>query len=52
MTNILMLNVFQQFEFPVGPFAEDGCAEWFHDFLDGDRRACELILGGTIGDVD
>ena len=47
-----MLDMFKQFEFSVGSFAKDGCTEWFHDFLDGDRRACELILGGTTGDLD
>lgn len=39
-----MLYVLQKLEFSVCTFAEDGCAEGFHDLLDRDGRASELIL--------
>lgn len=46
-TDILVLNVFEEFELTVGAFGEDGRAEGFHDLLDGDGCTCELILCRT-----
>ena len=40
-----MLNVLQEFELSVRPFAEHWRAERFHDLLDSDRCSCELVLG-------
>jgi hypothetical protein len=42
-----MSQVFEQFEFTIGSFGQDRCAEWFHDFLDGNRLACQLVLCRT-----
>lgn len=46
-TYVLMLDVFQQLEFAIGAFAEDGCAKGFHDLLYRHGGLCELVLCGT-----
>lgn len=46
-TNVFMLNVLEEFELAVGAFGENRRAEGFHDLLDGDGCARELIFGGT-----
>lgn len=43
-TDVFVLYVFEKFELSVGAFAEDRRAKGFHDLLDRDRRACELIF--------
>lgn len=36
---VLVLYVFQQLEFAIRSFAQDGCTEGFHDLLDRDGGA-------------
>ena len=43
-THIFMLDVLQELELTVCPLGEDGGAEGFHDLLDRDILACELVL--------
>ena len=42
-----MLNMFEELELSVGTLGKDGGAKRFHDLLDRDRRARQLILGGA-----
>ena len=46
-TYILVLDVFQELELPVGAFGEDGGAEGLHNLLDRDLGAGELVLSGV-----
>ncbi len=46
-THVLVLNMFQQLEFAISSFAEDRSAEGFHDLLNRDGGACELVLCRT-----
>jgi hypothetical protein len=46
-TDVFMLDVLEEFELAVGAFGEDRRAEGFHDLLDGDGCACELVFCGT-----
>ena len=42
-----MLDMLKEFELAVGALGEDRRAEGFHDLLDGDGCACELVFGRT-----
>lgn len=42
-----MLDVLEEFELAVSAFREDRCAKGFHDLLDGNGCACELVFCGT-----
>ena len=46
-----MLNVFQKFQFTVGPLRQDRRAEGLHDLLHCDGDACKLVLCGTVGPI-
>jgi hypothetical protein len=43
-----MSQVLEQLQFSVRPLAQHGGREGLHDFLDGDRSAGQLVLGGTV----
>jgi len=42
-----MLDMLEKFELAVGALGEDRRAEGFHDLLDGDGCACELVFCRT-----
>lgn len=42
--HILMLEVLEQFQFPIGSLCKYRSTEWLHDLLDRNRLSCELIL--------
>ena len=46
--HVLMLNVFQKFQFTVSPLRQDRRAKGLHDLLHCDGDACELVLCGTV----
>lgn len=46
-TYVLVLYVFQQLEFAIRSFAQDGCTEGFHDLLDRNGGTCQLVLCRT-----
>lgn len=46
--DVLVLDVLEEFEFAIGALSEDGSRKGFHDLLDGDGGACELIFGRTV----
>ncbi len=48
-TYILVLYVLQELQFPVSSLAQNGSAKRFHDLLDRNRGACELIFRRTGG---
>ena len=48
MTDIFVLEMFEKFQFSVGPLGEYRGAERFHDLLDRDRLAGELIFGRAV----
>ena len=41
---VLVLDVLEELKLPICTFAEDGGAEGFHDLLDRNGRASELIF--------
>ena len=43
-----MPQMLEQLQFPICPFTEDRSREGFHDFLNGDRSARKLVLGGAV----
>ena len=43
-TYVLVLNVFEQFELAIRPFAEDWGTKRFHDLLDGHGGSSQLIF--------
>lgn len=47
-THVFVLDMFEEFELPVCTLGEDGRAEGFHDLLDRDGRACELVFCGAV----
>ena len=50
-TDVLVLDVLEKLELAISALAEDGGGEGFHDLLDSDRRACELVFGGAWRDA-
>jgi len=50
-THVLVLDVFQELQFAVGPLRQHGRTEGFHDLLHCDCDACELILCGAVGPI-
>lgn len=49
-THVLVADVLQQLQLPVGPLAQHRCRERLHDLLDGDGGVGELIFGRTGGE--
>ena len=50
-THVLVLDVFQELQFAVGPLRQHGRTEGFHDLLHRDCDACELVLCRTVGPI-
>lgn len=46
-TDVFVTNVFEQLELSVGTLGENGSGKRFHDLLDGNRGACELVVCGA-----
>lgn len=47
-TDILVLEMLQELQFSVSPFAENGGAEGLHDLLYRHGCPCKLILGRAV----
>ena len=47
MTNVFVLDMLEKFELAVSAFGKDGSAKGFHNLLDSNGCACELVLCGT-----
>lgn len=43
--DVFMANVLEKLEFSVGSLGENGGGKGLHDLFDGDRSACELVVG-------
>ena len=46
-TNVLVLEMLEEFELSVCALRQHRCAERLHDLLDGDILSCELVFGGA-----